>query len=200
MYGLAAAVAVAAGVFAARVGLFAPPAATLHSGVMLAKPRPVGEFALTRDDGRPFTRADLAGRWTVVFAGFTHCPDVCPNTLGLLKAAQTRLGPVADRLRVLFLSVDPERDTPERLASYVHYFSPSFVGATGPAAELDKLCAALGVAYAKVPGGTPETYTLDHSAALVLVDPQGQVAGYLSPPFKLEALVDDLRRVLERAA
>ena len=131
-----------------------------------------------------------------MFAGFTHCPDVCPTTLALLKNLERSLGPDAQALEVLFLTVDPERDTPERMGEYVRYFSPAFTGVTGSLTEIDKLTSQLGLAYAKIPGETPADYTMDHSAALVLLNPEGRVFGYFSPPFQLEALAADLRPLL----
>jgi protein SCO1 len=168
---------------------------TLTSGILLTAPRPVGDFALTDQDGQPFTRRRLDGHWTLLFAGFTHCPDVCPTTLGVMKAVAERL-PQDAPLEMVFLSVDPERDTPEQLKRYVRYFSPTLVGATGGADQLQALCANLGLAYMKVPGAKASGYTMDHSAALVLLDRQGRVAAYFQPPHRAETLAADLGRVL----
>ena len=189
--------AAAVGVLAARLWL-APPAATaLKSGTLLPAPRQIVDFALAAEDGKPFTNADLRGRWSLVFTGFTHCPDVCPTTLSLLKGVANRLGTQADEVQIVFLSVDPERDTPEALEHYVHYFSPRFRAATGPVPELEQLGASLGFVFAKVPGPTPESYTMDHSAALILVNPQGQLAGYFTPPLRADALAADLSSLLK---
>lgn len=144
-------------------------------------------------EGQPFTPANLQGHWTLLFAGFTHCPDVCPTTLGLMKALGQRLQPAP---AMVFLSVDPERDTPERLRQYVAYFGPDIEGVTGPHEQLERLAASLGIAYVKAPGARGEDYTVDHSAALVLLDPQGRVAGYFTPPHKADTLAADLARVL----
>src|SRR4051812_35058681 len=94
---------------------------TLQSGTLLPNPRPVADFALTAEDGKPFTRAQLDGRWSLIFVGFTRCPDVCPTTLSTLKSVAGRLADQGKSLQVIFLSVDPERDTPEALERYVHY-------------------------------------------------------------------------------
>ena len=178
---------------------WARPAAApaIAGGTLLSSPREISDFTLTGDDGQPFTRKSLEGKWTVVFTGFTHCPDVCPTTLATLKRTVAQLGAVKDRLQVVFISIDPERDRPEQLASYVKYFDPSFRGATGPNAELDKLGRSLGFVYVKVPGTTPDNYTMDHSAALMLINPQGQVAGYFTPPLKAETLAGDLATVIK---
>jgi protein SCO1/2 len=99
-------------------------------------------------------------------------------------------------VQFVFLSVDPERDTPESLERYVHYFNPRFRGITGPNAELDRLQPQLGFVYVKVPGPSPESYTMDHSAALILINPQAQVAGYFTPPLRADALAQDLSTVI----
>ncbi len=183
------------GALAAHLWL-APPDVVLQTGTLLPEAREIGDFELTGEDGRPFTAADLKGRWSILFTGFTHCPDVCPTTLATLKNVAGRLND-DDKLQVVFLSVDPERDSPEALATYVHYFSPRFRAATGPTSELDRLGAKLGFVYVKVPGRTPETYTMDHSAALILVNPAGRLAGYFTPPLRAEMLAGDLASLLK---
>lgn len=172
------------------------PAVDIQSGVLLPQPRPIPEFQLTDQDGAAFTRERLTQQWSLLFVGFTHCPDVCPTTLSLMKLLEQRLQAERRDLRAVFISVDPQRDTPQRLKSYVSYFSPTLIGATGADEELERLCAALGLAYMKAPGANDSDYTVDHSAALVLVNPDGAVAGYFQPPFRLEDLAADLARVI----
>lgn len=194
-----AAVALIGGVLAA-VFMTAPKAVSIDSGTLLQTPRALPEFTLIDEQGQPFTRESLQGRWTVIFPGFTYCPDICPATLAQLKAVQTELGARGDRMQVLLFSIDPERDTPETMQRYVHFFSPAFKGATTPEPDLRAFAQALGVAYAKVPGETDTDYTMDHSAALVLINPRGEIAGYFTPPLRVEALTQDLNRLLERDA
>lgn len=191
----AAAVAVLLGIVVGMVVL-RPKTVAISSGTLLQTPRPIEPFTLSAPDGSSFGNADLAGHWTVVFAGFTFCPDVCPTTLTELKAVNARLGEAAKDVRFLFLSVDPERDTPEKIGKYVHFFDPRFQGATGDSAALDRLAANLGFVYNKVKGAAPGSYTIDHSTALILIDPQGRVAGYLTPPFKPEAIAEDLKTLV----
>ncbi|MDR3416243.1 MAG: SCO family protein [Nevskia sp.] len=198
-WSLLAAFAVLFGIAAGMV-LLHTDARPIRSGTLLERPRPVPDFALTGSDGKPFTKADLLGHWDVVYVGYTHCPDVCPTTLALLKAVAAGLGDDRKRLRVVFLSIDPERDTPETLAQYTHYFNPDFLAATGSNEQLDALGSKLGFVYQKVPGETPQSYLMDHSSALILIDPKGEVAGYLTPPFKTEDLVGDLKQLVERTA
>src|SRR5205807_555248 len=112
------------GVLAARLWWMPTSDAALKSGTLLPAPRPVVAFALTAEDGARFTNAQLDGHWNLIFTGYTHCPDVCPTTLNILKNTVARLGAQADAVQILFLSIDPERDTPEALAHYVHYFNP----------------------------------------------------------------------------
>lgn len=171
---------------------FAPAAVQIQSGTLLPQPRKMNDFTLTDQDGKSFTKAQLQGHWSLLFPGFTHCPDVCPTTLAFLKTLDAKLAANGRRINVVFLSVDPERDRPEQLAGYVHYFDPGFTGVTAMEPELGRFAQELGLAYAKVPGPTPDSYTMDHSAALVLINPQAQVVGYFSPPFVLDTLAADL--------
>ncbi len=191
-----AALALIGGLLAA-VLLLAPKSIGIESGTLLQTPRPLPAFTLTDETGAPYTRDHLLGRWTVVFPGFTYCPDICPTTLGMLKTVEAQLGAQAQHLQVLMFSVDPQRDTPETLQRYVSYFSPRFKGATTQEPGLQQLAQALGVAYVRIPGDSPDTYTMDHSAALVLINPRGELAGYFTPPLRADALVRDLTRILE---
>ena len=170
-----------------------PPLPRVHVN---PEPAPVAAFTLTDQDGRPYTPAQLQGHWTLLFAGFTHCPDVCPTTLALLAQLRQRLTAGPERLELLFLSVDPERDTPEQLKRYTAHFGAGIRGVTAPGAQLDAFCASLGLAYVKVPGARPGDYTVDHSAALVLLDPRGRVAAYFQAPHRLDTLAADLSGML----
>lgn len=164
---------------------------TLVSGTALEAPRRIGAFRLADHRGREFTPESLRGGWSLVFAGFTHCPDACPTTLAMLNVMEERLRVSGGAIQVVFLSVDPARDTAERLAGYVGHFNPRFVAVTGARAEIDALCRDLGIAYVQNPGAGGD-YTVDHSAALVLIDPQARVAGYFRPPHDPAALAADL--------
>ena len=161
----------------------------LTSGTWLPQPKAVRDFALTDTSGRAFTRQDLAGAPTLVFFGFTHCPDVCPTTL--LKLAQVRRRAPVTGLRVLLISVDPQRDTPAVLAPYLHAFDPQFQGLTGDAQTIARLAANFGVAVNRVelPGGD---YTMDHSAVVFLLDASARIVAIFTPPFEVAALSADL--------
>jgi protein SCO1/2 len=142
-------------------------------------PRPVMDFNLVNHLGKDVGLADIRGGWSLMFFGFTTCPDICPTTLSVLADAQKT---VEKPLSVIMVTVDPERDTPEKLALYVPAFSPQFQGFTGSFDETVKLAEQLNIAFGKVPGDEPGTYTMDHSASLVLLDPQGQYAGFIKAP------------------
>jgi len=163
----------------------------LASGTWLPRPRAVQDFSLTDERGRAFTRADLAGTPTLVFFGFTHCPDVCPTTL--VKLAQVKKSAPLAALHVLFVSVDPQRDTPPVLAQYVHAFDPSFQGLTGDPQALARVAGDFGVAFSRVelPGGD---YTMDHSAVVFLLDTGAHIVAIFTPPFDSAALRADLQR------
>ena len=195
-FGLVAALAAAIGLAAGLV-LLQPRAVSIESGTLLTPARTLPAFALTDEQGAPFTNASLKGHWTILFAGFTTCPDICPATLTLMKSVIDGMGTEGDKVRMLLLSVDPERDTPERLKGYVQYFDPRFKGATGPNEQLDRLARAMSFVYTKVPGATPESYTMDHSAALMLINPDGELAGFFTAPHRREALVSDLRTIVQ---
>jgi protein SCO1 len=162
----------------------------LASGTWLAQPRTVSEFHLIDDRGQPFTERNLQGKPSLVFFGFTHCPDVCPTTLAKLQ--QVKKTGAIPGLQVLFVTVDPQRDTPEVVGKYAHAFDPGFIGLTGDPQDLSKMMAGFGVASVRVdlPGGD---YTMDHSAAVFLLDTHSRIVGVFTPPFDVQRLTQDLR-------
>lgn len=133
------------------------------------------DFALTDHTGKERTLADFRGKVVVMFFGYTHCPDICPTTMAELKAVKEQLGEDGKRLQVLFVTVDPERDTPRLLANYVPAFDPSFLGLYGDAAATAKVAKDFRVFYQKVSGKTPDSYTVDHTAGSYVFDPQGRL-------------------------
>lgn len=195
--GVVAAVAAVGGLLFASLVMKPSGPAVLKAGTLLPEPREIPAFTLADTEGAVFGKDRLMGHWSVLFVGFTNCPDVCPNTMGVLKTVHAELAGKKRPLQVVFLSVDPERDKPENLGKYVHYFNPSFVGVTGEAAELDKVAAAMGFVYAKVP--MPQSYTIEHWSGLILVNPQAQVAGYFNAPVQPGALAADLVNVIPKA-
>jgi protein SCO1 len=146
--------------------------------------------------GKPVSLSDFRGKLVLVFFGFTHCPDVCPTTL--LKAAQVRkqLGPEGEKLQVLFVTVDPERDTPEALAKYVPAFDPSFIGLRGDPAETSKAAREFKVFYQKVPNRDGTSYNVDHTAASYVIDTEGRLRLFVRHAQPVEEIVSDLRQLL----
>ena len=152
-------------------------------------PRAIPDFELVSADG-PVTADTLRGRWTVVFIGFVSCPDVCPTTLTDMAKAQKAWEalPEAQRPRLLFVSIDPERDTPELLAGYARHFHPATLAATQPdLAALEAFTSSLSLVFRKVPLGA--SYTMDHSGSMVLLDPEARVAGVIRPQMPAGATV-----------
>jgi len=154
------------------------------------------EFKLTGHDGKPRTLADFQGKVVVVFFGFTHCPDICPTTLSQFAQAAKQLGSDADRMQVLFITVDPERDTQEVLARYVPAFDSRFIGLHGDAEATARTAKEFKVIYQKQPGKTPDTYTVDHSAGTYIFDRSGRVRLFVRHDQPVDDLVHDIRLLL----
>ncbi len=154
-------------------------------------------FALTGHDGKPRTLADFRGKAVVVFFGYTQCPDVCPTTLAELAEVMRLLGPDADRVQVLFVSVDPERDTQELLSQYVPAFDKRFLGLYGDAEATARTAKTFKVFYQKVPGKTPGNYTVDHTAGSYVYDAQGKLRLFLKHGAGAEPIAHDLRQLLK---
>lgn len=154
-----------------------------------------GDFSLVDEDGRPRTWSDFRGRPVAVFFGFTHCPDICPTTLGELSVLLNGLGDQADKLQVVLISGDPERDTPEVLNAYLESFDPRIVGLTGPEAEVDRAFSAFKAYRQKVPTGGGD-YTIDHSAGVYLYDRNGGFAGTLDMHEDMKVRREKVERLL----
>ena len=190
LVGLGALCAALAGfLLAAQVDSSRP---VLASGTWLPAARPIADFTLVDSRGRPVTRTVLLGRPTLVYFGFTHCPDECPDTLAAL--ARVRKQTAIAGLQVLFITVDPERDTPAVLASYLRHFDPTFLGLTGAPGEISRLAATLGIGISRVnlPGGG---YDFEHTQAVLLFDSRAREVGVFTPPFDVRKLAQSLSRV-----
>ena len=164
---------------------------------LLSEPRELPAFSLRQSDRTQLAPGELKGHWTVVFLGFTHCPDVCPTTLAELAQSQKRWAalPDATRPRVLFVSVDPDRDTPDRTGEYAHAFHPDTLAATADVPSLEAFARSLSLVFMKVPppaGAPADQYSVDHSATLVVLDPQARMAGIVQPPLDPKAIAADL--------
>jgi protein SCO1/2 len=190
------ALAAIGGAWVARETLERPPAPELQYGTLLPDARAMPHFALTDQTGAAFDETKLRGNWNLMFFGFTHCPEICPTTLALLADVRKRFDTAAPR--VVFVSVDPERDTPEVIAAYVKAFDPAMIGLTGSPPAIDEFAAALGIAHRKVPMSGDE-YMVDHTAAVFVIDPRGRRVAVFSPPFDASQIASDLRRLLGSA-
>jgi len=157
------------------------------------------ELTLTDHTGKTRTLADFKGKVVVVFFGFTQCPDVCPTTLVEMKAVKEKLGKDGERVQVLFVTVDPERDSPELLAKYVPAFDPSFIGLYGDAEATARTAKEFKVFYKKVPGSSPTNYSVDHTAALYVYDPSGRLRLFAKHAQGADALAHDIKRLLDQA-
>lgn len=154
------------------------------------------DLAMIDDAGQPRTLADYRGKVVVVFFGFTQCPDVCPTSMAQLAHAMELLGNDAGKVQVLMISVDPERDTPEVLSSYVKAFNPSFTGLTGTSEQLAATARSFRAHYAKVPGATPGDYTMDHGSSFYILDKSGEARVLLRGDAPAQDVVHDLRELL----
>lgn len=191
-------VALIAGVVVSKLQSVPAPAPAI-SATVLPKPRPLPNITLIDNKGRPLTPTSLKGKWTLVFFGYTNCPDVCPAALTVLQqAAQLMEKPpaVAGKVRVLFVSVDPERDTPKVLDQYVRYFHKSFVGATGTHEALTKLTRTIGVVYVIGKKNAQGRYSVDHSAQILLLDPQARLYAVYTGPHSATRIAADMRKLV----
>ena len=188
------AAALAAGII---VALKMQTPATPRSALLLNPPNPVPEFNLVDQHGAPIDETVFRGQWDLVFFGFTHCPDICPTTLQVLATARTELekrgqSPLP---RIVLVSVDPERDTPEILGQYVDYFGEGNLGITGTLEEITKLTSGLGIYFQKQESDD-DNYGVDHSAAVLAIDPDGGFHALFGSPHVVENYVHDLPLVM----
>jgi protein SCO1/2 len=154
------------------------------------------DFALTDHNGKPRTIADFKGKVVVMFFGYTQCPDVCPTTMVEMANVVKELGPAGKDVQVLFVTIDPERDKPALLAQYVPAFNPTFLGLYGDATATARTAKEFKVYYAKVPGSTPENYSMDHTAGSYVFDRNGKIRLFLRHGKGAASIVPDLRQLL----
>ena len=187
--------AIAAGL-AMSLNMLGDDPVPMHSTVLPAG-NELPDFSLVDHSGEAIGKSVFEGQWDVVFFGFTHCPDICPMTLGLLRQATDRLATAGDESvpRIVLVSVDPERDTPEALAKYIGYFGDDNLGITGELAEVSRLTDALGIFFAKAAledGG----YTVDHSTVVLAIDPEGRFRALFTSPHTVDGFVHDLPLIM----
>ncbi len=166
----------------------------LQNALLFPAPRALPGFALDGADGSRVDAAALQGRWSLVFVGFTHCPDICPTTLATLGELRRALPELQPPLQVVFVSVDPERDSADRATEYAHYFVPDSIGTTADHPRLERFTRSLGMVYMSSPLADGD-YTVDHSASIAILDPQARQVGIFRPPFDVAAMAADLRQL-----
>lgn len=157
------------------------------------------EFTLTEHNGGKFSLSDLKGKVALLFFGYTHCPDICPTTLSTLQKAIVKLGGLQDRVRVLFITVDPERDTAERLKGYVPYFGEQFIGLTGTPEEIEEVAEAYNIMYRKeYPKDSAIEYLMGHTTSVYLIDPNGNLLlKYSHATLNPEWIAEDIKKILD---
>jgi len=192
-------IALIAGISAALIWRNAAAPVELATGAYIHPNRALPDFSLIDTQGQPFGLAQLRGHWSMMFFGYTNCPGFCPATLTTLAALEKRLraGKAPVRPQVIFVSVDAVRDTPQQLAKYVPYFDPAFIGLRAASqSDLEAVAAKLGVSVVITP--QPDgTYTVDHSGAIFVLNPEAKLAAVLTGPFTVGALESDFRRIVE---
>ncbi|MBC8648736.1 SCO family protein [Pseudomonas sp. MTM4] len=164
--------------------------------VLLPQGRDMPELTLTNQDGESVSLQQLEGQWNLLFFGYTFCPDICPATLAELRQLRGMLPEeTRQRMQPILVSVDPERDTPEQLKTYLDYFDAGFIGLTGPLDDIQTLANAAGVPF--IPGDTSkENYTVDHGGNLALIGPDGRLRGFIRAPMRTQKLAEQLPMVL----
>lgn len=156
-----------------------------------------GPFTLTDHTGRRVSEEDFRGRYLLIYFGFTHCPDVCPSALQVMSAALDKLGAKADRIQPIFISIDPERDTPQSLAEYVASFHPRLVGLTGTPAEIQKVAKEYRVYFQKVQDGkSPDEYTVDHTSIIYFMSPKGEFITHFTHATPVDTMVQQIAKAL----
>lgn len=175
-----------------------PPTPPEISGAVYPIPRPAAEVSLLRQDGTSFVPATDIRHWSLAYFGYSYCPDVCPITMAVLAAAADRLAAElpGTRLDYLFISVDPERDTPERLSTYVPYFRADFVGITGDLVAINRLATSFGVVYLPPPTNAGQDYSVDHSDSLYLLQPGKGLRAVFRPPHDSTRLAAEVAAVV----
>ena len=167
-------------------------------GALISPARKIAIPALTKDNDTPFTLQDLTGHWSLLFFGYTNCPDVCPVTMGTVaqaKKAATAINHIFPQ--VIFVSVDPERDKLEMLSDYVQYFDKEFIGVTGDEDMIKVLTLQMSVAYMKMAAEEgSEGYVVDHSSSLLLLNPEGKLVAFFNPPHDAKIILKDFQTIV----
>jgi protein SCO1/2 len=190
--------ATVAGVWTAQLFLKRQVAEDELSATRFPEAREIQPFELVDHNNAVFDKEALKHHWSFLFFGYTYCPDVCPTTLSVLNSIAQRLQDTDEDIRFIMVTIDPARDTPERLAEYVTYFNGDFIGVTGTEQNLEQLTRQLGILYTRVePEPGSEGYLMDHTAAVFLFDPDGRYHAVFSPPLSADKIAGDFRTMLQ---
>ncbi len=167
-------------------------------GAIISPARKIAVPALIKDNGETLTLDDLTGKWHFLFFGYTNCPDICPVTMGVVAQAKKEANTAKQIFpEVIFISVDPDRDKVEMLTEYVQYFDKDFIGVTGDKKLIKALTLQLSVVYMDTPADeTTGDYTVDHSSALLLINPEGKLRAFFNPPHNPKTILKDLKKVI----
>ena len=191
-------VATAAGIWSANIILDRQVNLKELEATRFPVARQLAPFTLVDHNNGVFNETTLRQRWSFLFFGYTHCPDVCPTTLSVLNSVAQQLQDVDADVRFVFISVDPERDTPEKLARFVSYFNKNFIGVTGSEQQIEQFTRELGIMHMRVAADENATaYLVDHTASVLLIDPDGRYHAVFSPPLSAGKISDDFRKILK---
>ena len=180
------------------------PPFELQTTLLFPTPRAVIPFSMTDHKGNVFTQENIKGKWSILFAGYTSCPDICPTTMGKLSNAYSKLSKIAP-LQIVLVSVDPQRDTQAKLNAYIEFFNPELIAVRADHKQLIPITRNLGMAYSMV--GEGENYLVDHSASLVLISPKGERFAMIKPKsdqlgkipqIKTSSLISDMTQIMEK--
>ena len=182
-------------------GIFDPASGTpaeATTGYVLDAPRLLPEFQLIDQHGEPFSQDGFKGGWSFIYFGYTYCPDICPMSMAVLAGVRQALGPAGANIddRYYLVSVDPRRDTPERLGEYTAYFDPDFRGLTGDKTALDTFTRAAGVVYQVPDAPADEDYLVGHSSTITLINPDGAIQAFFTPPLEAEPIARDFEAIV----
>lgn len=171
---------------------------------MLSQPQTIKPFQLTRHDGQPLNVDSFKGKWTMLFFGYTHCPDICPMALSILRGIKLNIDEQYPQqtqdTQFIFVSVDGKRDTPTQLGQYITYYHPEFIGATGTEKQVNVLTRQLNIVYMKMPEQEDGSYIINHSSTILLVAPDGKLVGRFSTPHEIADIIQryiDMRQFIE---
>lgn len=160
------------------------------------------DFQLVDQNSRALGKAELVGKWSLMFFGYTHCPDVCPTSLQILSDLLNTIdgSNIDGKIQVIFVSVDPARDTPAILKTYVQYFHRDIIGASAPLIELDRLTSSIGIAHSRdINNGSAEVYDVSHSSAIILLNPRGEFSGLFGAPHDSQAMARDMAKIIDNS-